>query len=382
MGASTDVEGNYKIVSLVISDSINITYLGCDLFNKKLSREYNKTINIQLKPSDFEFETFIFKAGENSAFAIIEKAENLKNSFDKRQLAYYETENYTKIEIDIDHISEGFSNRKSMRKVTSTLDSIKQLTNDEGDKILPIFFSETLSKYYYRNPPELKKEVVQNGRLSGVDITDGSTISQITGSAFQGYNFNINWISTLEKEFVSPITQGWKNFYDFDLLDSVIVDNEQLYALKVYPLITQDLTFSGTLWINSQTYALQQLDLTISKDANLNFIERIKIQQELKATPSGPMIPIKTRVQIKIGQITPKSAGLLAKFYTSEDNIYVEAPKPSSFFTQSVVLVNNFKKRDDLFWKNNRADPLSIKEITVLKMVDTLKKHPHYIALY
>lgn len=25
------------------------------------------------------------------------------------------------------------------------------------------------------------------------------------------------------------------------------------------------------------------------------------------------------------------------------------------------------------FWKNNRADPLSIKEITVLKMVDTLK---------
>jgi len=61
------------------------------------------------------------------------------------------------------------------------------------------------------------------------------------------------------------------------------------------------------------------------------------------------MIPIKTRVQIKIGQITPKNAGLLAKFYTSEDNIYVEAPKPSSFFTQSVVLVNNFKKRDDLF---------------------------------
>ena len=149
MGASTDVEGNYKIVSLVISDSINITYLGCDLFNKKLSREYNKTINIQLKPSDFEFETFIFKAGENSAFAIIEKAENLKNSFDKRQLDYYETKNYTKIEIDIDHISEGFSNRKSMRKVTSTLDSIKQLTNDEGDNILPIIFSETLSKYYY-----------------------------------------------------------------------------------------------------------------------------------------------------------------------------------------------------------------------------------------
>ena len=122
--------------------------------------------------------------------------------------------------------------------------------------------------------------------------------------------------------------------------------------------------------------------MTISKDANLNFIERIKIQQELKATPSGPMIPIKTRVQIKIGQITPKSAGLLAKFYTSEDSIYVEAPKPSSFFTQSVVLVNNFKKGDDLFWKNNRADPLSIKEITVLKMVDTLKKHPHYKALY
>ena len=376
VGISTDFEGNYKIKSSVIADSINVTYLGYDSFNKKLSQEYNQTINIQLKPSDFEFEGFIFEAGENPAFAIIEKAANFKNSFDKRQLTSYETKNYTKIEIDIDHISEGFSNRKSMQKVTSTLDSIKQLTNDEGDKILPIFFSETLSKYYYRNSPELKKEVVQNTRLSGVGITDGSTISQITGSAFQGYNFNTNWISILEKEFVSPIAEGWRNFYDFDLLDSVIIDNEQHYVLKVYPLRTQDLAFSGTLWINSQNYALQQLDLTISKDANLNFIERIKIQQELKATPSGPMIPIKTRVQIKIGQITPKSAGLLAKFYTSVDSLYVGAPKPSSFFTQNVVLSNNFKKGDDLFWKNNRADPLSIEEIEVLKMVDTLKNIP------
>ena len=68
MGASTDVEGNYKIVSLVISDSINITYLGYDSFNKKLSQEYNQTINIQLKPSDFEFELSFLKQVKRRTF--------------------------------------------------------------------------------------------------------------------------------------------------------------------------------------------------------------------------------------------------------------------------------------------------------------------------
>ncbi|MEP1086801.1 MAG: DUF5686 family protein [Algoriphagus sp.] len=376
VGISTDFEGNYSLGTKSLTDSIMVSYLGYISATKPLLNQAEQTVNFQLKPSDFEMETFVFTAGENPAFEIIRQAVNRKKDFDKRELRAYQTKNYTKIEIDIDHVSEEFSKRKSVQKVTSVLDSIKQLTNDEGEKILPVFFSETVSKYYFRNNPELRKEVVEKSKVTGVGITDGSTTSQITGSAFQEYNFYKNWLSIVGKEFVSPIADGWKQFYDYDLVDSVLVGSDSCYLLKVYPLREQDLAFSGTIWINKETYSLKQVDLTIPKEANLNFIERIKIQQELTATTAGPLIPAKTRVQIKIGQITPKTAGLLAKFYMSADSIQIDEPQPTSFFNQQVVLSPGYDEGTDEFWEDNRQDILTQEDIAVLKMVDTLKRIP------
>jgi hypothetical protein len=375
-GISTDFEGNFLIESSRKSDSLEVTYIGYLSQSKFLGPEKEQTVNFQLRPSDIQMEAFVFEAGENPAFEIIRKAVAKKEQFDKRNLRAYETKNYTKIEIDIDHVSEAFTRRKTVQKVTAVLDSIKQLTNDEGEKVLPVFFSETLSRFYFRDNPELKKEVVEKSKVTGVGITDGSTTSQITGSAFQEYNFYENWLSILEKEFVSPIADGWRGFYDYDLLDSVKIDADSVYMLRVYPLRDQDLAFSGTIWINKWTYALKQVDLTIPNTANLNFIERIKIHQELIPTKEGALLPSKTRVQIKIGQVTPKTAGLLAKFYTAVDSIRTGEPKPTSFFDKAVVLEPDYDSGSTEFWNQNRKDPLSAEELSVLQMVDTLKKIP------
>ncbi|EAZ83026.1 DUF5686 and carboxypeptidase-like regulatory domain-containing protein [Algoriphagus machipongonensis] len=375
-GMNTDFEGNYSLNVKSLSDSLVVSYIGYLTLAKPLEKQAEQTINFQLRPSDLQLEAFVFEAGENPAFDIIRKAVAKKEDFDKRSLMAYETNNYTKIEIDIDHVSEEFALRKSVQKVTSVLDSIKQLTNDEGEKILPVFFSETLSKFYYRNNPELRKEIVEKSRVTGVGITDGSTTSQITGSVFQEYNFYKNWLTILEKDFVSPIAEGWKAYYDYDLLDSVLVGQDSCYKLQVYPRREQDLAFAGTIWINKETYALKQVDLTIPKEVNLNFVERIKIQQELLPTSAGPLIPKKSRILIKIGQVTPKTAGMLAKFYTSSDSVRLEEAKPTSFFNQSVVLKEDFNTGTEEFWIQNRQDPLSSEELAVLQMVDTLKKIP------
>ncbi|MBN7816825.1 DUF5686 and carboxypeptidase-like regulatory domain-containing protein [Algoriphagus pacificus] len=376
IGMNTDFEGNYSLSSNSLPDSIVVSYIGYLTQEKALENKPEQVLNFQLRPSDFELEAFVFESGENPAFEIIRQAVAKKKDFDKRSLNAYETKNYTKIEVDIDHVSEEFSQRKSVQKVTSVLDSIKQLTNDEGEKILPVFFSETLSKFYYRNNPELRKEIVEKSKVTGVGITDGSTTSQITGSVFQEYNFYKNWLNILEKDFVSPIADGWKAFYDYDLLDSVLVGQDSCYKLQVYPRREQDLAFSGTIWINKETYALKQVDLTIPKETNLNFVERIKIQQELVPTTAGPLIPSKSRILIKIGQVTPKTAGLLAKFYTSSDSVKIGEPEPTSFFNQAVELRPDFDQASDEFWRQNRQDPLSAEDLAVLQMVDTLKKIP------
>ncbi len=294
----------------------------------------------------------------------------------KEALKHTKQKNYTKIEIDIDNLSEDFRQRRSVQKVTSVLDSIKQLTDDEGEKILPVFFSETFSKFYYRNNPELKKEVIEKSKVTGVGITDGSTTSQITGSVFQEYNFYKNWLPILNKDFISPISDGWKTYYDYDLLDSVLIGQDTTYKLQVYPRREQDLAFTGFIWIKKADYSLKQVDLTIPKEANLNFVDRIKIQQELIPTPAGPLIPSKTRVLIKIAQVSDNTPGLLAKFYTVTDSILVNDPMETKFFNQAVELKPDYGIVESDFWEKYRPDPLSVEELAVLQMVDTLKNIP------
>ena len=161
VGITTDFDGSFFIESKVIADSIKVSYLGYVTQSKALSKESTQTINFQLRPTAFELGTFVFEAGENPAFEIIRRASAKRKVFDKRELIAYETKNYTKIELDVDNLSESFMRRKSVQSVTSVLDSIRQLTNDEGEKILPVFFSETVSKFYYRNNPELRKEIIE-----------------------------------------------------------------------------------------------------------------------------------------------------------------------------------------------------------------------------
>lgn len=374
-GAATDFEGYFSITTDATADSIRASYVGYEPLLKPLQRGEEQTVNFQLLPTAYGLSEFVFQAGENPAYPIMRQVIANKAKHDKRNLKAYESDNYTKVEIDIDQISDKLKQKRVMSKVTAVLDSIKVLTDDEGKRILPVFLSETVSKFYFRDQPKLSKEEILNTRVSGVGITDGTTVSQLTGSVFQEYNFYKNWLTILEKDFVSPIADGWKGFYDYDLSDSVMVGEDLCYVLQVYPLREQDLAFSGTIWIKKEDYSLKQVDLTIPKEANLNFVEQIKIQQELVPTAEGPSLPHKSRVLVKISQLTPGTAGLLAKFYTSSKNIHVGEPRPTSFFDKSIDLKTDGAFEDD-YWEKHRHDPLSEEELLVFQMVDTLKNIP------
>ena len=70
----------------------------------------------------------------------------------------------------------------------------------------------------------------------------------------------------------------------------------------------------------------------MSKQANVNFVERIRIQQELMKTSLGPWLPVKQAL-VNLGELTPNSAGMLAKFYTSNKNFVVDRPQPASILS-------------------------------------------------
>lgn len=377
-GVATDFDGFYKIIGDAETDTLVVSYIGYETKKKVYEKGISQTINYQLAPESTSLGDFVVTAGkvENPAWDIIRSVVDNKPQNDKRRLAAYEYDSYNKIEIDLDNISDRLRKRKIMQKITAVLDSIETIAGEDGKPILPLFISESLSKYYYRSDPRLSKEHVQRTKITGIGIEDGSLISQVIGSTFQQYNFYQNRMNIVEREFASPISDGWRLIYDYELTDSVYIGEEFCYLIDFKPKNDQELAFIGKMWIAKDGFALKQIDATVQRTANLNFIEKIKLQQELERLEGGAWLPTKTRVLVDVAEITNKSAGFLAKFYTSNQNLKVAEPRDVSFFERAIEIDEDARMENDAFWEANRHDKLTPTEMNVINMIDTLKNIP------
>ncbi len=375
-GAIADFDGNFTATTNLKVDSIEIRYIGYITRIKPLKYGESQTINFQLEEDVLTLQEVVVTPGENPAWEVMRNIIANKKRNDKRRLNAYEYDSYTRTEFDIDNISQKFSKRKFMQEVSSVLDSIQQIAGDDGKPILPVFISEAVSRVYYNRNPAAKHEHMIKTRVSGVGITDGTLTSQLIGSSFQEYNFYQNWLNITNKEFISPIADGWKLVYEYELIDSLYIGDEFCYKIEFSPKQEKDLAFTGTMWIAKKDYGIRQIDAFIDGSANVNFIEKIKIQQELAKTTDGAWLPSKNRVVIDIKPVSENTAGFIAKFYVSNKNFVVNKMKDHSFFMNPVSMDDQVRMSDNEYWNQARHDSLTRTEQNVFLMIDSLKKVP------
>ncbi|MCS6968212.1 MAG: DUF5686 family protein [Cytophagales bacterium] len=386
IGTTTDFEGNYLLQTHAPVDSVVASYLGYNLVAKPVKRGVSQVINFQLYPEATVLQTVTVRPQdyENPAWEILRGVMAHKRQYDFDRLSAYQYESYTKLELAIDNISDQFKQKKLLQQAFRAIDSTKVAHGDDGKPILPVFFSETVSDYFYRKSPERRREIIRKTRVNGVGITDGSLVAQVIGSTFLQYNFYQNWLRIAEKDFVSPIAESWKAFYEYQLKKSdETLNGRRCFRIEFQPKRPQDLAFSGVMWIADSLdpvspYALLQIDASVGKSANLNFIEKIKIQQELALVDSstGVWMPAKTRILLDIGDIKDDWAGLLAKSYISNKNFKVNFPHPLKFYEENVTVAEDALISNEQYWQENRHDSLSTLEKQLYQMIDTIKNLP------
>lgn len=375
IGANTDFDGFYQFSTQTPKDTLVAKYIGYRSSKKAVGKIGTVNTDFQLKQDIQTTEEVLIVAGENPSWRIMREAVAAKDKYDKRNIPAYEFNSYNKLEADMDNIPDRLRKTKIMRKIEKVLESADSLAGDDGQTLLPFFVSESLSKVYVTNNPQRKKEYIEKTNVSGIGLDDGSFISQLIGSTFQEYNFYKNRLNIFERDFVSPLSSGWKQFYEVYIQDTVIIVGKTAYQLELYPKRPQDLAFYGKIWIDTTDFALIQVDLEIRKSANLNYVEKFKIQQNLIPTTSGHLVPSKTRLVLDIMEVGT-SAGILAKGYTSNRDYIVTEPKPSSFYDTRVELSPDVQAIEPDFWEMNRHDSLTFQELEMIKMIDTINNIP------
>lgn len=390
-GTLADENGRYKLVVSRLTDSVAVSSMGYALLRRFIDKEReSQAVDFKLLPTGQSLQEVVVRAGENPAFGILRQVRKNRSVNDRSRLSAYESDTYTKTQIALSHVSPKMGSNPLMRRVKEGMSHGDSLIDDEGNRLIPLIFSESMSRYYFRSSPQQKREDIRKTRIRGVAVDDAGLSSQLLGgTSLVSQNFYDNYIPILGKDFASPIGDNWKNWYEFYLADTLLVGNRVCYEIQFDPKRPEDLAFVGKAWIDTTTFALCQIETHVGSRANLNYVRRLTISQELEpvmdttASHDKPMgwLPVGVRLVADLTGVGKNALGLRAELSMSSDNFTINRPHPFAFYEQTVELSDTVATANDAFWKDVRADlagsgSLSAEDRKTERMIGQLRAIP------
>jgi hypothetical protein len=374
IGATTDFDGNFSISTSKPADSAICSYVGYKKLTRYIKSGESQVVNFPMIAEGYNLSEVVVKAGENPAWRIIRNVIANKEVNNKRKLDAYQYESYNKVEFDLSRIPKEMREKKMFKPIAFVFDNVDSVNSGEKPS-LPIFITESISELYYRSNPSLKKEVIKASKITGIE---NPSISSIMGDMYQNVNVYDNNILVFGKDFASPISDNGFFYYKYYLEDSVYIGSTRCYQIRFKSKRPQELCFSGNMWIADSTWAIKRLEMSIPKDANINFINTANIVQEFSRVDSTWMLS-KDRLVIDFA-MNAKQVGVYGRKTTSYKNFKINEPKEVKFYElgDKIIVEDSASKKTDAFWDANRHDSLSSREKKIYHMIDTIKTLPVY----
>lgn len=376
IGATSSFDGSFAIETKDAGDSLYASFIGYKSQVVKISKGVFQEITFKLIPENVLLKEVIILPGENPAEVLLRKVIANKENNNKKEFDAYQYEVYTKIQFDANNITEKLQDRRFLKPFKFIFDYVDTSVVN-GKAYLPIFLTETLSDFYYRNDPPGQVEVIKASKISGVE---NESITQFLGDLYQKVEIYDNYISIFDKNFVSPIANFGLGFYRYYLIDSAFIDNQWCYHLMFKPRRKQELAFKGEMWIHDTTYAVKSVEMTIAEDANLNFVNTLGIKQDFKLVGGEYWMLTRDYIVVDFNVIenTKRTVGLFGHRTTMYKDIVLNQPREPEFYKQvvDVVVSDSAREMSDDFWELARHETLTEKEQGIYDMIDSIKSVP------
>lgn len=381
VSANSDFDGHYVLDTYFATDSIKAVSVGYQPFTAKVKRDAAQTIDIRLQPATEKLPDVVVTYAGNPAFPILRRVIANKPVNNREKLAAYQYESYNKVEFDLNNITEEFKKKKLFKDFAFIFNYVDTAG---GKPFLPIFMTETMSEVYYRQAPKVKRELIHGSKVSGVE---NPSIAQFMGDMYQNVNIYHNFIVIFGKNFVSPIADGGRGFYEYHLLDSNWVGHNWCYKISFSPKREQELAFAGSMWVNDTSYAVKSIEATIDKGANLNFVQGFQVKQEYSEVVPEVWMLTKDQLLVDLNVITGKDKvrehpvqGFYGRRTATYRNFVINKPMPPDFYkgADAVVMDIDPLSYGAAYWEENRHENLTPQEVGIYHMVDTMKTIPKF----
>lgn len=375
IGTTTDENGNYELILEHKVDSITCTSVGYTKEKKPVSTSPTQTINFEMTASQSELEEVIILPGLDHADIMMKKVIAAKESNNPKRFESFSYESYNKLEIDLDEMSKKFLDKKILKPFHFIFENMDSVSEEKP--FLPIFMTESLSDYYYRKEPRKTKEIIKGTKVSGIK---NESVNQFLGTMYQNINVYDNWLNVLDKSFASPMSDQGFFYYKYYLMDTAMIGTDTIYKIHFKPKRKQENTFVGDLWIVNSTWSLYQISMTVDKDANINFVNRVALFQEYNKVNENGWLLVKDKLVAVFAATKENTPGLIGRKTTTYRNIKINPLYIDKYLEgiDDIVVLEDADEHDENFWKENRHDSLSKNERAIYAMVDSLKEMPAF----
>ncbi|PRY42921.1 carboxypeptidase-like protein [Spirosoma oryzae] len=357
VGTITDEKGRYTLRTNVLSDSLVVSSMGYANTRRAIDKErITQAIDVQLPMSaGTALQEVVVRAGENPAFRVLRQVRKNRSLNDRNRLKAYEYDSYQKTEIALSHLTDRMRQSMLFRKINQAMSQVDSIVDKEGNRLLPLLVSESVTHTYFRTGPQRRREDVRKTRIRGVAVDDAGLSSQLLGgTSLISQNFYDNYIPILGKDFASPIGENWRNWYEFFLADTTQLGDHICYEIQFDPKRPEDLAFTGKAWIDTTTFALCEIEAHIGSRANLNYVRELTIEQELEPTVdssgSAGWLPVGLKMSADLTGVGKQSLGMRAQVTLRNSNIVVNKPKPILFYEQPIEPNDTVATTNEAYW--------------------------------
>jgi len=149
------------------------------------------------------------------------------------------------------------------------------------------------------------------------------------------------------------------------------------------PKRTGENTFEGDCWVHDTTWAIQKMNLRLSKDANINYVDRLSLIQEYKMINDSTWFLSRDKFVVDMSFSGEKTLSAIGRKSTTYRNIIVNdssvlAELTKNKLSEETILPDSAKFTSDSFWVESRHEPLNRNEQAIYTTIDTLLKLPAF----
>ena len=345
IGTTANVDGQYNLNLESGNYILCFKLIGYKSTYESIVVAGNSIINIRLQPESFNLKEIEVKAnGEDPAYAII-RAAIKKRKFYQEQVDGYSCDIYIKGEQRI--------TKKPKKIMGIEVDPEGDIDSTTGI----VYLSESVSKFNFKQKNKIKEEMISS-KVSGDN--KAFSYNQASDMLFNFYENSLEVAGLSERGFISPISNNAMFSYRYKLVGIFYEDGIRINKIQVIPKRKNDPVFSGILNIMEDTWRIHSLQLMLTKEAQIDFVDTLRINQIFVPINKDVWLPFSNKFTFDFGVLGIKGDGM---YVSVNSNYLIDPDFPKHFFTNEIMKVNDdANKKDSSYWKESRPIPLTTEE--------------------